>query len=289
MPRTKCPDPALLQAYADATLFSRDVPAIEQHVAGCQKCAAVLTAIRQERDRTASSSWSRPRVTGAAIAAVVVAGFAAWTMRPGTGDALLDKPAIGTQPEPSVPVAAPAESSRVESPASTPAPAAIPDTKPVTAPKTMPPPPKSAAPAVTERARPVEKTPPPRAEAAGVNDVPLEGVVLRGTRRSTRRIVWRALDFTVEHSTDGGMTWVTEHTTDRAIRAGSFVSADVAWLVGDSGLVLRRTKNGWFGATPPADGDINAIRASSSSKATVTLGDGRVFTTENGGVTWSLQ
>jgi hypothetical protein len=45
------------------------------------------------------------------------------------------------------------------------------------------------------------------------------------------------------------------------------------------------TINGWFGASAPADGQhITAVRASSPSKATVTLEDGRVFNTENGGV-----
>ena len=72
-----------------------------------------------------------------------------------------------------------------------------------------------------------------------------------------------------------------------AIRAGAFVNANVAWLVGENGLVLRRTINGWFGASPPADEHITAVRASSPSTATVTLEDGRVFNTENGGVTWS--
>jgi photosystem II stability/assembly factor-like uncharacterized protein len=91
----------------------------------------------------------------------------------------------------------------------------------------------------------------------------------------------------VEMSTDGGMTWVTEHTADRAIRASAFVNADVAWVVGDNGLILRRTQNGWFGASPPADGNITAVKASGPSRATVTLEDGRVFTTANGGVTWS--
>jgi hypothetical protein len=39
----------------------------------------------------------------------------------------------------------------------------------------------------------------------------------------------------------------------------------------------------------PAEGNIKTIRASSTSKATVTFEDGRVFTTENGGVTWQSQ
>jgi photosystem II stability/assembly factor-like uncharacterized protein len=101
------------------------------------------------------------------------------------------------------------------------------------------------------------------------------------------RVMRRTRDQVVESSTDGGTTWTTEHTADRPIRASAFVNEDVAWVVGDSGLILRRTKNGWFGASPPAEGNITAVKASSPSKATVTLEDGRVFTTANGGVTWS--
>jgi photosystem II stability/assembly factor-like uncharacterized protein len=135
----------------------------------------------------------------------------------------------------------------------------------------------------------VKESPPP-AEVAPANDVAQAdgGVILRGGRRSNRRVMWRARDAVVEHSTDGGTTWMNEDTTDRPIRAGAFVSADAAWFVGDNGLVLRRTKNGWFGTTPPGEGNIKGIRASSTSKAIVTFDDGRVFTTDNGGVTWSL-
>jgi photosystem II stability/assembly factor-like uncharacterized protein len=118
---------------------------------------------------------------------------------------------------------------------------------------------------------------------------PTDGIVLRSGSRSNSRVVWRARDVVIEHSTDGGVTWTTEYTTDRPIRAGAFVSSDVAWLVGDNGLILRRTKNGWFGATPPADGNVTSVRASSPSRAAITFDDGRVFTTENGGVTWSSQ
>jgi anti-sigma factor RsiW len=42
MPRSTCPDPALLQAYVDGTVFSRDVPAVEQHLASCERCAAIV-------------------------------------------------------------------------------------------------------------------------------------------------------------------------------------------------------------------------------------------------------
>ena len=99
--------------------------------------------------------------------------------------------------------------------------------------------------------------------------------------------MWRVRDRVIEQSTDAGATWLADYTADRRIHASAFVSADVGWIVGENGLVLRRTKNGWFGATPPADATLTAVRASSPSKATVTLDDGRVFTTVNGGVTWT--
>jgi photosystem II stability/assembly factor-like uncharacterized protein len=97
----------------------------------------------------------------------------------------------------------------------------------------------------------------------------------------------RTRDQVIEQSTDGGTTWMTEHTADRSIRASVFVNENVAWVVGDNGLILRRTTNGWFGASAPADGNITAVKASSPSRATITLEDGRAFTTANGGVTWS--
>jgi len=100
--------------------------------------------------------------------------------------------------------------------------------------------------------------------------------------------MWRTREQLVESSTDGGMTWTTDHTADRPIRAGVFVNENVAWVVGDGGLILRRTQNGWFGASAPAEGNITAVKASSPSRATVTFDDGREFTTANGGVTWML-
>jgi hypothetical protein len=279
-----------LQAYADGTLFSRDVPAVEQHVVNCETCAGVLAAMRQAREAASASTWSQPRVIGAAAAAIIVGGIVTWAVWPGSSDAPPGETAIVTQPEtPAVAPPAAAPATQVESlparPAAAPAPA--PERAPRS--KAAAPPRKPPAPTVAEPRQPVVKEPAASAEANPPAQIAqADGVILRGTRRSNRRVAWRARDLTIEHSTDGGMTWATEYTTDRPIRAGAFVSADVAWLVGEGGLVLRRTKNGWFGATPPADGNIKGIRASSTSKATVTFDDGRAFTTENGGVTWSV-
>lgn len=267
MPRSTCPDPALLQAYVDKTLFSRDVTAVEQHVASCERCAAILAAIQQAAP---SSSWPPSRVAGVAVAVIAVAGIAMWALRGGVNE-----------PPPAAPVPS---AEKPAAPAPAPAPALVPEPRPAA-------PPPEPAPAVAERRQPVVKAPPPPADVNPPNEATDadNGIVIRGGRRSNRGVVWRARDLVIEHSADGGRTWTTEYRADRTVRAGAFVSSDVAWLVGDNGLVLRRTKNGWFGTTPPAEGNIKSIRASSTAKATVTFEDGRVFTTENGGVTWSSQ
>jgi hypothetical protein len=280
MPQSKCPDPALLQAYVDGTLFSRDVSAVEQHVGSCDRCAGILIALRKEQEAVAASTWSRPRIAGVALVVIVVAGIATWALRPQPAPPA----ATPSPPVPSPAAEKPAAAAPVPSPEPAPAPAP--------APKAAAPSPKRPAPPVAERRQPaaVKEIPPPAEVSPPVNVAQAEGgVVLRGGRRSNRRVMWRARDLAIEHSTDGGTTWTNEYRTDRPVRAGVFVSADAAWLVGDNGLVLRRTRNGWFGTTPPADGNIKGIRASSTSKATVTFEDGRVFTTENGGVTWSSQ
>ena len=87
MPRSTCPDPTLLQAYVDGTLFSRDVPAVERHVATCERCAAIVAATREEREAARASTWSRPRVVGTAFVAIAVGAIATWAVWPRSGDA----------------------------------------------------------------------------------------------------------------------------------------------------------------------------------------------------------
>ena len=276
-----CPDPALLVGYRDGTLFSRDVVTVERHLAGCAECAAMLAALRREREADQRSPWLSARTIGAVAGGIATLALAAWLMLPGSRDASPREMA----PAPTAPAAA---ATVVERPV---APAPPPVTVPPVATKTSPPRPAVTpeAPRAADRKR--REAPAVESVAAAPVEEPIPatgdaGVILRG-RRAARRTVWRVRDLVIEHSTDGGATWAAEHTADRPVRAGAFVNTDVAWLVGENGLVLRRTKNGWFGATPPAGGAITAVRASSSSKATVTLEDGRSFTTENGGATWS--
>jgi hypothetical protein len=288
-----CPEPALLVAYLDKTLFYRDADAVDAHVETCESCSDLLAAMRRHREAEERASRAKTlRRTAIAIAAVALLAIGTWTAltrsgTPSLSSALALVPSRVEGPEPRE--TRPAPSVNVPKPVEQAPQLPVKAPPPVRASNTSTRPPSLASRAA---ARPAgEKLDASKANEANLNATAPAGdagLTLRG-RNANRRIVWRVRDRAIEHSIDGGETWVTEHTADRAVRAGAFVNADVAWLVGEHGLVLRRTKNGWFGATPPAEGAMTAVRASSPSKAVVTFDDGRVFTTENGGVTWSPQ
>lgn len=286
------PDPALLVAYLDGTLFHRDTAAVDAHLETCTDCAALLASMREKREAEQAASASRKRmIVAAAVASVVLVGIGVWSLRP--------RP-------PAEPPHEPEAASPIQPGAAAPSPSAPPSTSPlagefgnasspsVAATPSAPSPAAPAATAPAARTPPKQETP---ARQAAESPAPRPEPAPR-TRAEARRqrqeeaaaraprVMWRTRDQSVESSTDGGATWTTDHTADRPIRAGAFVNENVAWVVGDNGLVLRRTANGWFGSSPPAEGNITAVTATSPSRATVTLEDGRVFTTGNGGVTW---
>jgi anti-sigma factor RsiW len=178
------PEPALLVAYLDGTLFHRDQAAVDEHLKACIDCVALVAAMRQKRDAEQAARQSRSRITnGAAIVLVAVLGYGVWTVLPWSRRDRPEEtaPRVTTSAAPSAPAPA--------------TPSAVAMTKPPSAP----------TPKALPRAIPIEPSTPPAPR------------VLRRTR-----------DVMVESSTDGGTTWVTEHTADRPIRASAFVDADVA-------------------------------------------------------------
>jgi hypothetical protein len=249
-------------AYLDRTLFYRDATAIDRHLETCTECPALLASMRERREAEQASKTSRMRWTiAAAIGSVVILGGGLWVLRPPStvGQVRQTESARGDVPRPAPATNATALAAALPSAPATP----------------------EASPTRETRAR---ATPNPNPAPSSRADAPRQP---EPAAPAAPRVMWRTRDQIVESSNDGGATWTTEHTADRPIRASAFVNADVAWVVGDNGLVLRRTQNGWFGASAPAEGNITAVKALSPSRATVTLEDGRVFTTANGGVTWS--
>jgi hypothetical protein len=113
-------------------------------------------------------------------------------------------------------------------------------------------------------------------------------------------ILWHAgKSGVVQRSMDAGKTWVSAISTSREDwLAGAAVSDTVCWLVGRNGAIAR-TVDGvhWKRVAPPTQAaaaggtfaDLAAITARDAQTAAITVSDGRMFATADGGKTWQVQ
>ena len=104
---------------------------------------------------------------------------------------------------------------------------------------------------------------------------------------------WRVISQRIiQQSIDKGATWATQYTVDDkpALFAGSAPSSNVAWIVGRLGIVLK-TDDGrtWHMVTFPENVDLVGVAAVDRDTAIVTASDRRVFSTSNGGRSWSVK
>jgi hypothetical protein len=99
---------------------------------------------------------------------------------------------------------------------------------------------------------------------------------------------WRVLANTIEHSQDGGQTWIPVRLlAGDVITSGSSPAAGVCWLAGNRGLVLLATDGTNFTRLPfPEQVDVTSINAIDALRATVTTADGRTFETTDNGRNW---
>ncbi|MCC7044540.1 MAG: hypothetical protein IT183_11800 [Acidobacteria bacterium] len=93
----------------------------------------------------------------------------------------------------------------------------------------------------------------------------------------------------VDRSGDRGQTWTpVDLGPATTITAGSAPVADVCWLVGRDGVVLRSTTGVSFERRPfPGVMALTIVEALDAARATVTTAEGTVFTTADGGATWT--
>lgn len=106
-------------------------------------------------------------------------------------------------------------------------------------------------------------------------------------------VQWRVISQRIiQQSIDKGATWATQYTVDDkpAVFAGSAPSSTVAWIVGRLGIVLK-TDDGrtWYVVTFPENVDLVGVAAVDRDTAIVTAADRRVFSTSNGGRSWSVK
>lgn len=118
----------------------------------------------------------------------------------------------------------------------------------------------------------------------------IERVVFASPEGSVR---WRlGAGGRIERSTDQGRTWRGQPsgvTTD--LVAGAAASNEVAWVTGHAGVILRTTDGAqWQRVTPPQGAALDwvGVEARDAQRATVISADGRRFSTEDGGRTWTL-
>ena len=78
-----CPEPALLVAYLDGTLFHRDARAVDDHVLTCASCTALLADMRRQREAELQRSRrSQARTIGIAVAAIAIVALGVWAVMP---------------------------------------------------------------------------------------------------------------------------------------------------------------------------------------------------------------
>jgi hypothetical protein len=140
---------------------------------------------------------------------------------------------------------------------------------------------------------PVEFGPPPaplpRADARRAAGGGRGGAGMAIAERPATGIRWRVLSSgKVERSTTGGSSWMPVEIEPPAIVTnGAAPSAEVCWLVGRGGLVLRAIDGTKFERIVfPETVDLTSVAASSALSVEVVTGDGRKLRSTDGGKTW---
>ena len=100
---------------------------------------------------------------------------------------------------------------------------------------------------------------------------------------------WRVAGSSILRSADAGKTWTKESVSVQGtIAAGASPSLRVAWFIGRQGYILLTTgTNQWRRVSFPEPADLVSVAARSELDVDVTTSDGRVFTTADGGRTWT--
>ena len=294
-----CLDPETLAAWADDGLDARERAAAEAHAADCSRCQALLAAMIRTAEPAADATpwWRLPAMkwlvplTAAATATVV---WAIVPSRPG-----VQPPAPASSIDQLSKSQAPAQSSPEKAKQAA---ASDKNEIPSTAAKTQSPfstdaasvrSPSPSVPAAAPRQREVEA---PQAAAPAKAAQEAFGRVLRRDGTSLDIVSvdsssrWRIIPGGgVQRSTDSGTAWETQLTgVSVTLVAGASPSPAVCWLVGPGGIVLLQTDGrSWRRIAFPEATDLASIRASDEKTATVTTTDGRMFSTADGGLTWT--
>jgi hypothetical protein len=312
----QCLDADMLAAWADDQLPLGERSRVEAHAADCARCQMLLAAMARTGPSPAEAStswWRLNRIGWLVPLAGVGAAVIVWTLAPGPPKV---QPGLSAPPVDAVveaPVAPgsnlPARSERAQGFEPPPAEGRLRASTD-----------KSLSPSSTDNAAKLEtapasegarvdrfvaQAPAPAAAPQSAPESPASSVVAAPEILSARAragagdtmIVssnpgsrWRIVpDGAVQRSSDGGATWQTQQTgVSVTLVAGASPSPSVCWLVGPGGIVVLSTDGrSWRRVAFPEETDLVTVQATDGKTATVTSVDGRAFTTDNGGVTWT--
>ena len=285
-----CLDAETLAAWFDGGLEGAALEDVRVHVAGCARCQALVGAMG--RTRAASPvpqaerapkwwlAWAVP--TAAAATALII-----WIAVPhSTNVAVNSPPAASLEKQEAQPLSVPPPPppARTE-PAAPPTPLAKRDLRAsARAAETAPPAAPVAAPQSGDAAQ-------QKADNIATLSAPAAAPAERRETAQPRAAVAGQLQ-----ARDGfapslcGPTWPALPTDLVGQITAAAPSADVCWMVGRAGSVLRSTDHEtWQRLTVPQSGDLSSITATDARTATVTSTDGRMFSTADGGVTWTAR
>ena len=300
-PSSACVEPDVLAAWADRTLSTTEVRALETHAAACGRCRALLDAMVQSEPALSPGQawWKAPVFQWGAPVAAIAGAMLVWV-------------AVERQPDrtpASVAASATVAEARPEQRAAAAEDKQAPPkvTRQAQA-KAIAPHDKLADSAVARQPQPPSQPARPQARSAASAPMPsatpepetrsrfatgniatdaLVGPEIASPDPSSR---WRiGVPGTVGRSTDGGRTWEAQAVdTNARLVAGASPAAGTCWLVGAAGTVLKTTDGRtWKRLPAPDPSDLVSVTAQDANAATVTTADGRSFHTTDGGLTWS--
>jgi hypothetical protein len=324
-PPLACPDAELIAGYVEQSLSAEERALIEGHLVRCARCQEVLTLVLRseladegERRDVASRWWTldalRARWLVPAAAAVIVLAVALAGMWPRetardpavvTTDRTLGDQDAGERaaaPEP----AAAKPTAPAETPAAAPPPAAPANAR---ARSGAPGAAEPGAAAIAEQAltpkafqaeapAPLAAMPPAAdAERAAAREIPSDRAAEAGSASPGQATAAAPPDFRVlvrvgpggaiSRSTDTGRTWVAQASGVEADLLGAgCVSAEVCWVVGRGGTVLRTTDGAtWQRVTSPSGNDLLQVAPVDALRAEVRDAE-RGYVTRDGGRSW---
>lgn len=304
-----CLDAETLAAWADGVLPPGERAVVELHAAGCARCQALLAAMARTELMAAVPQrwWQRGRTLGwfIPLTAAATAAVLWFVVSPGPRSRPAEMARAATPAPPSLPDArtldqltpSPSVSSRLgkldqeqdkKKEQKLPVRAKDREARDESAPLRKD---RNAA-AVSESVPPAARpAAPPAAAADSIRILGFQGIAPIDIVSPDPASRWRVSGAggVVQHSTDGGSTWIDQSTGVAAqLTAGASPSASVCWLVGRGGVVLLSVDGRTWQRRPfPEPTDLMAVRAVDAKTATVTTADGRTVSTKDGGVTWN--